>query len=221
MGTNTTKRVPKTEVKQNLTLSEDQKIAKSHILENKISLITGSAGTGKSLLASNIALSLFFSRQVDRIIITRPTVQAIDTNDFGILPGEIDMKLSPYTIPIMDSMKKLYNKQAIDKMESDGTLVMMPVQFMRGITIDNEILIVDEANNLTIPQLKLILTRIGKNSKIIFCGDYAQCDFKNNKLSGINKLQELCNKIEGMYHVELSTNHRDDLVTKILKEFDS
>jgi len=208
-------------------LSEDQKIAKDVVLNSRVSIITGFAGSGKSTLTSQIALDLMLSKKMyESIAITRPTIKAIDTNEIGHLPGSINEKLLPYTYPILNSFKKLLYKQKqkssadeqIKKLMEEEKIIVLPIQFMRGLNIDDQILIVEECQNITTPQLELILTRLGKNGKIIFCGDINQCDIKPHQ-SGMIKLFDLADKVDGINLCELTTNHRDPLVTEILKHF--
>lgn len=217
---NTTKLPPKTLPKLAVDLSQDQKKAEELISKNKITVLTGLPGSGKTLAAVASALNLFYSRQVDRIILTRPTVRAIGTEDLGAMPGMLEEKLQGYMLPMIDNMCKLRGKEEVEKLQKEGNLVYMPVQYMRGITIDNEILLIDESQNLSIDQIYLIASRLGKNSKMVFTGDINQIDFKNPNYSGFQELIKFAYtpNIE-VAHMELSTNHRDPLVEKIIEHF--
>lgn len=216
--TNSQKRSPKTPIKYAIPLNEEKKKAKARLLPASVGYIKGKAGTGKTMLSSHIALNLYQTRQIDRIVITRPTVRAIDTSDLGALPGNLDDKSLPWIDPIIDNMYKITGKKVeVDKMLQEGAIVVKPIQFMRGITISNEILLVDECQNITESQLKLILTRLGKGSKILLTGDIDQCDFKKGTQSGITKLEYLSTVLpDQIAVVELQENHRNELVTAIL-----
>lgn len=217
----------KTPINFSIQLNEEQKNTKEIILNSRIGVITGKSGSGKTTLACQIALDLLLSKKThERIIITRPTVKAIDTNEIGHLPGSANEKLNPYLYPMLESFKKLLYKpkqkssadEQIKKMVEEGRIEIIPIQFMRGINVDNAILLVDEVQNISTPQLELILTRITKTGKIVFSGDINQCDIKPHH-TGMNKLFELTENIDGIEWCELQTNHRDPIVDEILKYF--
>jgi phosphate starvation-inducible protein PhoH and related proteins len=178
------KRKPKGPIKFNIQLNEEQKRAKEQILYNTVTVLKGKAGSGKSLLAANIALDLLFSREIEKIIITRPTVVA--GQDIGFLPGDVNEKLAPFTAPVYENMHRLYNKEKIEKCIADGEIEIVPVSFMRGRNFTNCLVVIDEAQNLTDTQMELLLTRICHGSKMVFCGDGAQIDLKDRKTSGFD-----------------------------------
>jgi phosphate starvation-inducible PhoH-like protein len=161
------KRKPKGPIKFNIQLNEEQKRAKELILTSTITVLRGKAGSGKSMLAANIALDLLFKKDIEKIIITRPTVVAGE--DIGYLPGDVNEKLAPFTAPVYENMHRLYNKEKIEKCIAEGEIEIVPVSFMRGRNFTNCLVVVDEAQNLTDNQTELLLTRICSGSKMIFC----------------------------------------------------
>ena len=157
---NTDKTPPKGSVKFSLTLSAEQKTAKSNILHVPFSFVIGKAGSGKTLLACQIALDKFFKREVDKIVITRPTVA---TEDIGFLPGSLEEKMDPWIIPIRSNMRKVYNKaESLARMEQTEDIELLSLAHFRGRTFDNAVCIVDEFQNLTKQQLLMVLGRLGK-----------------------------------------------------------
>tara|TARA_R110000751_G_scaffold56749_2_gene120865 strand:+ start:183 stop:881 length:699 start_codon:yes stop_codon:yes gene_type:complete len=205
---------PKNPIKFKIQLKDEQKEAKSTILHNTISVLKGKAGSGKSLLAANVALDLLFTKEIEKIIITRPTV--ISGQDIGFLPGGIDDKLAPFTAPVYENMHRLYDKEKIEKCIADGLIEIVPISFMRGRNFTDCLVVVDEAQNLTDNQTELILTRICKGSKVIFCGDSAQIDLKNKKESGFDFMCKHMDTINGFEVITLLKNHRHEIVDSIL-----
>jgi len=179
---NLEKRKPKSSVKFKIELNEEQKVAKAVIFDNPIVLLKGMAGSGKTLVACQIALDMFFKRDIEKIIITRPTVSK---EEIGFLPGDLKEKMDPWLAPIYANLYMLYNKDAIDKMVLDGNIEVVPFAFMRGRTFPNSFVIVDECQNITHSQTEMMLGRLGKGGKMVFCGDLAQVDLKSKKDSGI------------------------------------
>jgi len=219
---NTEKRKPKGPVKFHLTLNEEQKLAKADILTNTVTLLKGQAGSGKTLLACQIALDMFFTRQVERIIITRPVVAAAD--DIGYLPGGLKEKMDPWLAPIYANLYMLYNKETIDKMVESQDIEILPFAFVRGRTFVNAVVIVDEAQNVNGNQTEMIVGRLGLNSKMIFCGDTSQIDLRNKKESGIDFFKTLEARVPGVKVITLLKNHRHPIVPEILnvyKEYNS
>ena len=174
---NKEKTPPKNDIKFSITLSEEQKVAKSKIIETPFNFILGKAGSGKTLLAVQIALDMFFKRRVNKIIITRPTVS---NEDNGFLPGSLTEKMEPWLVPIRSNMRKVYNKpELLDKMEKEENVELVSLAHFRGRTFDTAVCIVDEFQNLTKEQLKMVLSRLGKDSIMILCGDKYQVDLKS------------------------------------------
>jgi phosphate starvation-inducible PhoH-like protein len=214
---NAQKRVPKGPIKFNINLNEEQKLAKSEILANSVSLIKGQAGSGKTLVACQIALDLFFNRQIEKIIITRPNVASAD--EIGFLPGSMKEKMDPWLAPIYANLYMLYNKQTIDKMVENGDIEILPFAFVRGRTFVDSVVIVDEAQNVSNTQTEMIVGRLGLNSKMIFCGDIAQIDLKNKKESGVDFFKILESRVEGVKVITLLKNHRHPIVPEILNVY--
>jgi phosphate starvation-inducible PhoH-like protein len=212
-----TKRKPKGPIKFNIQLNEEQKKAKEQILHNTVTILKGKAGSGKSLLAANVALDLLFSREIEKIIITRPTVVA--GQDIGFLPGDVNEKLAPFTAPVYENMHRLYPKEKIEKCIAEGEIEIVPVSFMRGRNFTDCLVVVDEAQNLTDNQTELLLTRICHGSKMIFCGDGAQIDLKDRKTSGFDVVCKHMKDVPGFGVVTLQTNHRHAIVDHILEVY--
>ena len=143
---NSQKRKPKNDIKFNISLNEEQKAAKADILSHTVSLLKGQAGSGKTLLACQIALDMFFNRQIEKIIITRPNVASAD--EIGFLPGSMKEKMDPWLAPIYANLYMLYSKQVIDKMVDNQEIEIVPFAFVRGRTFVSECVIVDEAQNV-------------------------------------------------------------------------
>ena len=209
------KRTPKNPIRFLIPLNEEQKEAKSIVLENKITVLKGQAGSGKSLVAAQIALDLLFRREVEKIILTRPAVTSGE--DIGFLPGSKDDKLAPYTAAIYDNMYRLYDKEKIDKCVSDVKIEVIPLAFMRGRNLSNCCVVVDEGQNITHRQMELLLGRLCNGSKMIICGDTAQIDLKDKKMSGFNFICTNFKEVPGFAVVTLKTNHRDPIVEQILE----
>jgi phosphate starvation-inducible PhoH-like protein len=199
-----------------LALNAEQKATKASILKDTISVLMGRAGSGKTLLATQIALEHLYYREVERIVITRPTVS---DEDIGFLPGDLKEKMDPWVSPIYSNMYALSGKGKIDKLIQDNVIEIAPISFMRGRTFVNCCVIVDEAQNITRSQMEMILTRLGVDSKMMICGDVSQSDLKNKKVSGFPYLLDMADKIYGLNIHELKTNHRHPIVDDILTYF--
>ena len=212
--TNISKTPPKGSIRFSLSLSEEQKKAKTEILKHPFNFIVGKAGSGKTLLAVQIALDQFFKRQCNKIIITRPT---ISTEDNGFLPGSEREKMEPWLVPIRSNMRKIYNKPMIlEKMEKDESIELVSLAHFRGRTFENACVIVDEFQNLTKQQLGMVLGRLGKNSTMILTGDPQQLDLKFSNDSAIHDVP----KVKGskfVHAVTLKDNHRHAALNEVLK----
>ena len=214
MPDNKDKNPPKGNIRFNITLSDEQKLAKAEILHHPYNFIIGKAGSGKTLLAVQVALDMFFKRTVNQIIITRPTVS---NEDNGYLPGSLNEKMEPWLVPIRSNMRKVYNKPAIlEKMESDEHIELVSLSHFRGRTFDNEIVIVDEFQNLTKQQLSMVLGRLGKGSTMILCGDPQQIDLKFANDSAIHEVPKV-KESKYVYSVNLLDNHRHESLDEILR----
>jgi len=209
------KRKPKNPIKFQVTLNEEQKQAKSVILDSKITVLKGGAGSGKSMVAAQVALDLLFTHQVEKIILTRPAVTSGE--ELGFMPGDKDAKLAPYTAAIYDNMYRLYSKEKIDRELAEGHIEVIPVAFMRGRNLSNCCVVVDEGQNITHRQMELILGRLCAGSKMIICGDTAQVDLKDRKQSGFAFICNNLTAVNGFSVVTLKTNHRDPIVEELLK----
>ena len=210
---------PKNPIKFKLTLNQEQKEAKKQILYNTVTVLKGKAGSGKSLLAAQVALDLLFTKEIEKVLIPRPTVVA--GQDIGYLPGGIDEKLAPFTAPVYENMHRLYDKVKIEKLIEEGKIEIVPVSFMRGRNFTDCLVVVDESQNLTDVQTELILTRICKGSKVIFCGDSAQIDLRNKKDSGFDFMIKHMIDVPSFNVVTLETNHRHEIVDPILEVYKS
>lgn len=208
------KRKPKGPITFKLQLNEEQKEAKTVILNNHITVITGVAGSGKTLLATAVGLDLLFRREVEKIVITRPMVSAGE--DMGYLPGDVAEKMDPWLQPIYQNLYALYGKEKIDKEISEARIQILPMGYVRGITFVDTFIIADEAQNLTDNQTQALLGRLGKGSKMVLCGDLAQIDLKNKKMSGLSFLRRIEEQVDGFSIVKLENNHRHEIVDKIL-----
>jgi len=211
---NKEKTPPKNDIKYSITLSEEQKQAKAKIIETPFNFLLGQAGSGKTLLAVQIALDMFFKRQVNKIIITRPTVS---NEDNGFLPGSLAEKMDPWLVPLRSNMRKVYNKpEILDKLEKEENIELVSLAHFRGRTFDNAVCIVDEFQNLTKQQLQMVLSRLGKDSLMILTGDKHQIDLKFKNDSAIHEVP----KIKGSKFVNeiiLKDNHRHEALTEILR----
>ena len=211
---NIEKTPPKGNVRFSLTLSQEQKAAKQAILHHPYNFIVGKAGSGKTLLACQVSLDMFFKRMVNKIIITRPTVS---TEDNGFLPGSENEKMEPWLVPIRSNMRKVYNKPLIlEKMENNEDIELVSLAHFRGRTFENCVVIVDEFQNLTRSQLRMALGRLGKGSTMIFCGDNQQIDLKDKNYSAIHDVAKLTSS-EFVYKRILEDNHRHPAIDEVFE----
>jgi phosphate starvation-inducible PhoH-like protein len=210
------KKRPKRPIRFNVTLNEEQKQAKKLIIENPVTVLKGMAGSGKTLVATQVALDLLFTKQIDKVIITRPTVSK---EAIGFLPGDIREKMDPWLAPIYHNLYMLYNKEKIDKEMEEERIEIVPFAFMRGRTFVNSFVIVDEAQNVTHNQMETILGRLGKSSKMVICGDLAQIDLKDKRETGFSFLARLEESVPGFVTHSLAQNHRHEIVAPILEVY--
>lgn len=176
-------------------------------------LATGPAGTGKTLLASTVAARKLSMGTVKRIIVTRPAVSVDE--EHGFLPGTVDKKMEPWTRPVFDALSRFYTQKQINGMIHDRTIEVCPLAYMRGRTFDNSWIIADEMQNSTPNQMKMILTRIGVNSKMVVTGDLTQCESGYEKNGLFDFLQRLRDS-EYIKHVILDQN--DIVRSQVVKE---
>lgn len=189
--------------------------------KNSIIFVTGSAGTGKTYLASAYAVSLLKKNIIKKIIITRPAVEAGEK--LGFLPGDLKEKVDPYLIPIYDALYEFMGKENVDKLIEKGVIEIAPLAYMRGRTLDNAFIILDEAQNTTTNQMKMFITRLGFRSKMVITGDVTQIDLPNHSKSGLVEATEILKDIDGIKHIHFTKNDvmRHPLVSKIIEKYES
>jgi len=203
------KKVVKNPIKFKVSLNEEQKEAKQLIIDNTITLLAGQAGSGKTLLACQVALDGLIRRIYQKVIITRPTVSK---EDIGFLPGDLREKMDPWVQPIYQNFFTLYDKAKVEKFIKDGKIEIVPVSFMRGRTFLDSCVIVDEAQNVTHEQMEMIVTRLGLRSRMMVCGDQHQTDLKKKSDSGFKYLYKASRKIKNLEAITLKSNHRNEIV---------
>ena len=211
------KRKPKGPIKFNISLNEEQKNAKSKILSNTVTILRGKAGSGKSLLAANIALDLLFSREIEKIIITRPLVSVDE--ELGFLPGTFQAKMDPWIRPVFDILRETFSMAQIQSMIEDGFIEISPLAYMRGRTFKRSFIIADEMQNSSPNQMKMILTRIGEGSKMVITGDLFQSDREGeNGLSDFMLRYNDASLSNQIACIELGKRdvHRSSIVSTIL-----
>ena len=210
------KRRPKNPIKFNVQLNEEQKKAKTTILESPITVLKGMAGSGKTLVATQAALDMLFTNQVEKIVITRPTVSK---EEIGFLPGDLQAKMDPWLAPIYHNLFMLYSEDKIRKEMENGRIEIVPFAFMRGRTFVDSFVIVDEAQNVTHSQMETVIGRLGKGSKMVICGDMAQIDLRDKRETGFSFLSRIEEQVEGFRTASLEYNHRHEIVAPILNVY--
>ena len=212
------KKKPKGPIKFQIQLNEEQKTTKSIILSNVITIVTGQAGSGKTLVACQAALDSLFTKEVERIIVARPVVTAKE--DIGFLPGGLKDKLDPYIAPIYDNLYRLYDKTKIDNLFMEGKIEIIPFAFRRGRNFSNAFIILDEAQNVTDSQMEMAISRLCEGSKMVIVGDVGQIDLKEKKDSGLIYLNKAVPGIvKGVATVHLSHNHRHPIVEQVINVY--
>ena len=211
--------VIKTPKKTVIARTKKQKEYVKALKTNQIVMSLGPAGTGKTYLAVAMALTMLLEKKVERIILSRPAVEAGEK--LGFLPGDMKDKIDPYLRPLYDSLYDLFDYNKIQKKIESGEIEIAPLAFMRGRTLKNSFAILDEAQNATETQIKMFLTRIGENSKLVVNGDPSQIDLPNKNQSGLVKSQEILKGIKEISVIKF--NHQDvmrhPLVTKIVEAY--
>ena len=209
----------KTPKKSIIPRSEKQKEYVRALRESEIIISAGPAGTGKTFLAVAVGLTMLLEKKIERIILSRPAVEAGER--LGFLPGDMKEKVDPYLRPLYDSLYDLFHFEKIQRMIEIGDIEIAPLAFMRGRTLKNSFAILDEAQNATDTQIKMFLTRIGENSKIVVNGDPSQIDLPNKKLSGLNRSKELLSHLKEISVVDFDHSDvvRHPLVSKIVKAY--
>lgn len=188
--------------------------------ENDIIFGLGPAGTGKTFMAVLYAASLLKKQKIKKIVLVRPVVEAGEK--LGFLPGDLKEKIDPYLIPLYDSLEECFGKENVEKMIEKGAIEIAPLAYMRGRTLDNAVIILDEAQNTTLPQMKMFLTRLGFNSKMIITGDITQIDLLHKNQSGLIEASAILKNIRGIKFVEFEKNDvmRNPLVYKIIERYE-
>jgi len=209
---NKDKRTLKTEPKLKVDLNEEQREVVRLFYEYDVNFILGDFGSGKSLAAVHMALTSFRKKQFNKIWITRPMLK----NNLAALPGTMEEKMAPYTFPIVQNLEVCQGKEITDKMCKEGLISIMPVDVAKGVTFIDAVVIVDEFQDMTYQDFRTILTRLGKNSKMIFCGSTQQIDKqvgKNSCIYDILKLEQ--SNLVGFS--TLTANHRNEVLTAIIE----
>ena len=209
----------KTPKKSIIPRSEKQKDYVRALRQSEIIISAGPAGTGKTFLAVAVGLTMLLEKKIERIILSRPAVEAGER--LGFLPGDMKEKVDPYLRPLYDSLYDLFDFEKIQRMIEIGDIEIAPLAFMRGRTLKNSFAILDEAQNATDTQIKMFLTRIGDNSKIVVNGDPSQIDLPNNKLSGLLRSKQLLGHLNEIAVVDFDHSDvvRHPLVSKIVKAY--
>ena len=190
------------------------------IRKNTITIGVGPAGTGKTYLAVAQAVSAFRAKEVSRIILTRPAVEAGES--LGFLPGDLQQKIDPYLRPLYDALFEMLGAESFQKCQERGDIEVAPLAYMRGRTLDDSFIILDEAQNTTCEQMKMFLTRLGFNSKAVVTGDITQIDLPKGKISGLKDAVKILKNIEGIAITRLNAKDvvRHRLVQEIIKAYE-
>jgi phosphate starvation-inducible PhoH-like protein len=201
--------------------TEGQKLYVDAIRNHDIVFAIGPAGTGKTYLAMAMAVSSLFNKAIERIILTRPAVEAGEK--LGFLPGDLQEKVNPYLRPLYDALYDTMEFERAQKMMERGTIEIAPLAYMRGRTLNDSFIILDEAQNTTSEQMKMFLTRLGFNSKAVITGDVTQVDLAPGKVSGLVEVQEVLRGVEGIRFVYFSERDvvRHELVQQIIRAYES
>ncbi len=209
----------KTPKKSIIPRSEKQKGYVRALRQSDIIISAGPAGTGKTFLAVAVGLTMLLEKKIERIILSRPAVEAGER--LGFLPGDMKEKVDPYLRPLYDSLYDLFDFEKIQRMIEIGDIEIAPLAFMRGRTLKNSFAILDEAQNATDTQIKMFLTRIGENSKIVVNGDPSQIDLPNKNMSGLVRSKELLGHLNEIAVVDFDHSDvvRHPLVSKIVKAY--
>jgi phosphate starvation-inducible PhoH-like protein len=180
----------------------------------------GPAGTGKTYLAVAMAVAALRQKDVERIVLVRPAVEAGES--LGYLPGNYEEKIAPYLRPLYDALRDMMDPERVKRLTEIGTIEVIPLAYMRGRTLNDAFVILDEAQNSTMPQMKMFLTRLGFNSRAVVTGDITQIDLTSKKMSGLVRIQEILTDIKGIEFVYLNESDvvRHRLVREVIKAFE-
>ena len=209
----------KTPKKSIIPRSEKQKEYVRALRQSDIVISAGPAGTGKTFLAVAVGLTMLLEKKIERIILSRPAVEAGER--LGFLPGDMKEKVDPYLRPLYDSLYDLFHFEKIQRMIEIGDIEIAPLAFMRGRTLKNSFAILDEAQNASDTQIKMFLTRIGENSKIVVNGDPSQIDLSNKNMSGLDRSKKLLSHLSEISVIDFDHSDvvRHPLVSKIVKAY--
>lgn len=190
------------------------------IRKNEMVFGIGPAGTGKTYLAMAMAITAFKNGEVDRLVLTRPAVEAGEK--LGFLPGDLQDKVDPYLRPLYDALFEIMGTEAFERNMEKGLIEVAPLAYMRGRTLENAYIILDEAQNTTPEQMKMFLTRFGAGSKVVVTGDITQIDLPGGKRSGLKEVQHILKDIKGIAFIEFTENDvvRHRLVQRIIEAYD-
>jgi len=190
------------------------------MLKHDIVVAIGPAGTGKTYLAVAMAVAALRQKDVERIVLVRPAVEAGES--LGYLPGDYQEKIAPYLRPLYDALRDMMDPERVKKLTEIGTIEVIPLAYMRGRTLNDAFVILDEAQNSTLPQMKMFLTRLGFNSRAVVTGDITQIDLTSKKMSGLVRIQEILTDIKGIEFVYLNESDvvRHRLVREVIKAFE-
>ena len=213
------KQLIRTPRKSVIARSEKQSEYIRYLKESDVVMSLGPAGTGKSFLAVSVGVTMLMEKKIDRVILSRPAVEAGEK--LGFLPGDMKEKVDPYLRPLYDALYELFGADKIDKKIETGEIEIAPLAFMRGRTLKNCYAILDEAQNATETQIKMFLTRIGENSKLVVNGDPSQIDLINKSQSGLIKSKNILKDLKEIKIVEFDHNDvvRHPLVSKIIRAY--
>ncbi|MDD7505934.1 MAG: PhoH family protein [Clostridiales bacterium] len=190
------------------------------IKKSIVTIAVGPAGTGKTYLAVALAASAYKAKQIDKIILTRPAVEAGEK--LGFLPGDLQEKVNPYLRPLYDGLQEMFGLESYQKLIERGAIEVAPLAYMRGRTLSNAFIILDEAQNTTREQMKMFLTRLGENSRMVVTGDLTQTDLPEGKKSGLREAVGILKNIEGISVTALTEKDvvRHPLVQAIVKAYE-
>ena len=190
------------------------------VRKHELTLAVGPAGTGKTYLAMAMAVVALKAKEVERIVLTRPAVEAGEK--LGFLPGDMTQKVDPYLRPLYDALHELMGADSYQRLAESGTVEVAPLAFMRGRTLSDAFIILDEAQNATSEQMKMFLTRLGANSRCIVTGDVSQTDLPKDKKSGLVEAVNVLRNVEGVAIVELTARDvvRHELVQRIVQAYE-
>jgi phosphate starvation-inducible protein PhoH and related proteins len=198
--------------------TENQKKLINEIKHNTIVIATGPAGTGKTLVSVAIAAQMLLDKEIEQIVITRPVIEAAEES-MGYLPGDLNDKIAPYLIPLKDSLGKFFGRELVESLFLNKIIDVVPLAYMRGRSLENSIIICDEIQNATYEGIHMLLTRVGKNSKLILNGDLSQIDLRPRERSGLSKVINALRGVESISFVEfqISDIQRHPVVGHVVK----